>query len=58
MYEELFRDVGLSPNESRVYEALLKIGESSVQSISLESSVHRRNVYDALSSVCKRREEL
>ncbi len=54
MYEELFRDVGLSPNESRVYEALLKIGESSVQSISLESSVHRRNVYDALSKLIEK----
>ena len=61
MYEELFRDVGLSPNESRVYEALLKIGESSVQSISLESSVHKKNFKPAnpqkLLSLLKEKEE-
>ncbi|MBT7902261.1 hypothetical protein HN587_00205 [Candidatus Woesearchaeota archaeon] len=51
MYEELLRELGLSPNESRVYEALLQLGESSVQTISLKSGVHRRNVYDALAKL-------
>ncbi len=54
MYEELLRDIGLSPNEARVYEAMLKTGEASVQTISLESKVHRRNVYDSLSKLSDR----
>ena len=54
MYEEILRDIGLSPNESRVYEALLQIGESSVQAISLKSKVHRRNVYDSLSKLVEK----
>jgi sugar-specific transcriptional regulator TrmB len=51
MYEELLREIGLSPNESRVYETLLKIGEASVQNISNKSGIHRRNVYDSLSKL-------
>jgi predicted transcriptional regulator len=51
MYEEVLREIGLSPNEARVYEALLQTGEASVQTISLESKVHRRNVYDSLSKL-------
>ncbi|MBU0472292.1 MAG: helix-turn-helix domain-containing protein [Nanoarchaeota archaeon] len=51
MYEELLREIGLSINESKVYEALLEIGESSVQTISLRSKVHRRNVYDSLAKL-------
>jgi len=51
MYEEILREVGLSPNEARVYEALLKVGEASVQVISDKSKIHRRNVYDALSKL-------
>jgi|TARA_B100002003_G_C14086769_1_gene522778 sugar-specific transcriptional regulator TrmB len=54
MYEELLREIGLSPNESRVYEALLHTGESSVQTISLKSKVHRRNVYDSLSKLSEK----
>jgi len=49
MYEEIFREIGLSPNESRIYEVLLTTGESTVEKISLKSGVHRRNVYDSLS---------
>jgi len=51
MYEELLRELGLSINESRVYEALLQTGEASVQTIALKSKVHRRNVYDSLSKL-------
>ena len=51
MYEGILREVGLSPNESRVYEAMLQLGEASVQEISNKSKVHRRNVYDSLSKL-------
>jgi len=54
MYEELLREIGLSQNEARVYEALLQIGESSVQAISLKSKVHRRNVYDSLNKLMEK----
>ncbi len=48
MYVELLREMGLSVNEARIYEALLSTGEASVQQISTRSKVHRRNVYDSL----------
>jgi len=54
MYEKLLREMGLSPNEARVYEALLQLGESSVQKISLKSKVHRRNVYDSLAKLMEK----
>jgi len=54
MYEELLRESGLSPNEARVYEALLHTGEASVQTISLKSKVHRRNVYDSLNRLMEK----
>ena len=54
MYEELLREMGLSPNEARVYEALLKTGEASVQTIAIKSKVHRRNVYDAISKLMEK----
>ena len=48
MYTELFQQLGLVKNEARIYEALLKEGESSVGEIAVKSKVHRRNVYDTL----------
>ncbi len=54
MYEELLREIGLSSNESKVYEVLLKTGESSVQTIANKSGVHRRNVYDSISKLTEK----
>ncbi len=54
MYEELLRELGLSPNEAKVYEALIILGEASVQKISNKSKVHRRNVYDALNKLIEK----
>jgi len=51
MYGELLHEIGLSLNESKVYEALLPLGEASVQDISLKAKVHRRNVYDSLAKL-------
>ncbi|MCW1930241.1 MAG: hypothetical protein KIH62_002890 [Candidatus Kerfeldbacteria bacterium] len=48
MYIELLENLGLSPNEAKIYEALLYRGESSVGEVSTRAKVHRRNVYDAL----------
>ena len=54
MYEELLRELGLSINEARIYEALLQTGEASVQEISLKAGVHRRNVYDSISKLIEK----
>lgn len=51
MYQHILQAIGLSQNESKVYEALLQTGEASVQTISLKSKVHRRNVYDSLAKL-------
>jgi predicted transcriptional regulator len=48
MYQEILQRTGLSLNESKVYEALLHLGESNTNKISVKSNVHRRNVYDSL----------
>ena len=48
MYIELFEEIGLSPNEAKIYEALLHNGVSGVGEISTKGNIHRRNVYDAL----------
>ena len=44
----LFEELGLSPNEAKIYQALLTYGASGVSTISLRAKVHRRNAYDAL----------
>ncbi len=48
MYEKELEQIGLSPNEAKIYEALLRLGESSVTEIAYESHVHRRSIYDTL----------
>ena len=54
MYQELLQKIGLSLNESRVYEALLTLGEVNVSKISVKSKVHRRNVYDSLNKLIEK----
>ena len=41
-------DIGLSPNEAKIYISLLETGEAGVGEISLHAKIHRRNVYDAV----------
>ncbi len=54
MYQELLQQAGLSLNESRVYEALLHLGEVNVNALSIKSKVHRRNVYDSLNKLIEK----
>lgn len=42
------QELGLSPNEAKIYMALLTYGGSGASTISLRAKVHRRNAYDAL----------
>ena len=54
MYQEVLKEIGLSQNEAKIYETLVKIGQASVQQISDKSKVHRRNVYDSLSKLAEK----
>src|SRR3989344_750603 len=54
MYSEIFEEIGLSPNEAKIYEVLVAHGEMSVSGISVEGKVHRRNVYDALNRLVEK----
>lgn len=45
---QTLQQLGLSPNEAKIYETLLDLNEAGVGEISSQSKVHRRNVYDAL----------
>lgn len=54
MYEKVFGSLGLSKNESRIYETLICQGELSVGAIAKLSRIHRRNVYDALTRLIER----
>lgn len=54
MYEATLREIGLSPNEARVYESMLQLGEANVNLISIKSGVHRRNVYDSLNKLIEK----
>ncbi len=48
MYQSILEGLGLSPNEAKIYEALVEHGESSVSDISVAAKIHRRNAYDAI----------
>ena len=54
MYQETLQEAGLSVNEAKVYEALLSLGEASVQKIAIKSKVHRRNVYDSINKLIEK----
>lgn len=48
MYQEILQNVGLSPNEAKIYESLVELGESTISKIAVAAGVHRRNAYDAI----------
>jgi sugar-specific transcriptional regulator TrmB len=48
MAEEILKDLGLSMNESKVFLALIELGQTTVGNISKKCKVHRTNVYDSL----------
>src|SRR3989344_1097129 len=48
MDSALCEQFGLSPNEAKIYDALITYGGSGVSTIALRSKVHRSNAYDAL----------
>ena len=54
VYAELFEQLGMSPNEAKIYETLVTGLEMAVSEISVKAKVHRRNVYDALSRLLEK----
>ncbi|MFT4304695.1 MAG: TrmB family transcriptional regulator [Candidatus Woesearchaeota archaeon] len=48
MHQEILQKMGLSVNESKVYEALLILGITTANNIALEAKIQRRNVYDTV----------
>jgi len=54
MYQKELELIGLSPNEAKIYEALLRLGESNVTEITHESKIHRRSIYDTLTRLTEK----
>ena len=48
MNQQILEELGLSPNEARIYESLIESGESSISDISVKAKIHRRNAYDVM----------
>jgi len=48
MNRSILEDLGLSPNEAKIYETLVGRGELSVSDIAVAAKIHRRNAYDAI----------
>ncbi len=54
MHEKVLMGLGLSLNEARIYEAMVKVGEASVNTISVKTKINRSNVYDAMERLCEK----
>src|SRR3989338_219235 len=54
MHESIIMEAGLSLNEARIYETLVKTGNSSANTLSSKTNISRSNVYDAIARLCKR----
>lgn len=54
MNEDVLEGLGLSPNEAKIYLALITLGKASVSQISIKANIHRRNVYDAINRLLEK----
>ncbi len=54
MYTEILTKLDLTKNEAKIYEVLLKYGETTVAKISTEAQINRRNVYDSLNRLIEK----
>jgi len=48
MIQDFLLEIGLSKNETKIYQMLLESGPSSVGEISSKTKIHRRNIYDSI----------
>ncbi|MFH1785292.1 MAG: helix-turn-helix domain-containing protein [Candidatus Micrarchaeota archaeon] len=51
MYEDTLAKIGLTINEVKVYEALIRMGQAPIEKIAVRSGVHRRNIYDSIAKL-------
>ena len=54
MILETLQEIGLSPNEAKIYQSLIELKEAGVGKISSHSRIHRRNVYDTVIRLVKK----
>lgn len=54
MFQKELQEIGMSKNESKIYETILELGTCGVSEISKKSEIHRRSVYDALQRLIER----
>ena len=54
MNKQLLKEIGLTDTEIKVYLALLSIGATSAGKIVEETSIHRKNIYDALNKLIEK----
>jgi len=54
MYIDIFQELGLTPNEAKIYQTLIETGETTVGEIALKGKIHRRNVYDAINRLIEK----
>ena len=54
MYEKNLENLGLTPNEAKIYRALLELKTASIWNISSSAGIHRRNTYDAIQRLMDR----
>lgn len=50
----IFRSLGLTENESKVYMTLLELGTAQAGQITEKSGIHRRNVYDSIARLIEK----
>ncbi len=54
MFNEVLEQLNLAKNEARIYETLLREGESSIGKIAIKSQINRRNVYDSMNRLIEK----
>jgi len=47
-YTDTLAEIGLTPNEAKIYQTLLELKRASIWDISAKADIHRRNAYDAI----------
>ena len=53
-YTQVLENLGLTPNEAKIYQALLELKNGTIWDISKKADIHRRNTYDAIKRLIDR----
>jgi len=53
-YTQALENLGLTPNEAKIYQALLELKNGTIWDISKKADIHRRNTYDAIKRLIDR----